>query len=100
MNEPSIFRKSTARSLQLCKRAHAAPEVIEREAAAHAVQHADEAARLIEVGDHRVLGDLEAHLRGIGAGGVEAIHHEFQELAVGQRLTGNVDADAAIGAAG
>ncbi len=82
--------------LEVREAAEPASEVVERELAAHAVQHADEAARVLDVGDDRVLGDLEAHLAGVHAGAVEAVDHELQELQVAERLAGDVDRDAAL----
>ena len=38
--------------LQIAERGQAAAEIIERELAAHAMQHADEALRVLDVGDH------------------------------------------------
>ena len=61
------------------------------------MQHPDEAARVIEVGDHRVLVDLEAHLRGRDPAGIEALDHVLEKLCVPERLTGHVDGDAAPG---
>ncbi|MFO1409153.1 MAG: prolyl oligopeptidase family serine peptidase [Steroidobacteraceae bacterium] len=78
------------RVLQVGERAEAVAEVVEREAATHAV-HGDGAPRMLEVGDHGVLGDLEAHLRGAGAGGIQALDHELEELRVGERLARDVD---------
>ena len=72
--------------LQVREAAEVRAEVVEREAAAHAVQHLDEAARLVEVADHRGLGDLEADLRRRDAGAVELVHDELEECRVGERL--------------
>ena len=75
-------------SAQVRERTDARAEVVERETATHAVQHADEAARMVEVRDHRVLGHLEAQLCGRDAGTVEAVDDELQELRVAEGLPG------------
>ncbi len=61
------------------------------------MQHADEAPGVIEIGDHRALGDLEAHLCWIDTGAVEAFDDELEELCVAERLARDVDGDTAVG---
>src|SRR5215469_4143233 len=61
------------------------------------MQHPNEAPRVIEIGDHSALGDLEAHLTRGNAGAVEALDHELEELQIAERLPGDVDRDAAAG---
>ncbi len=78
--------------LQVGERTEVAAEIVQRELAAHAVQHADETPRGVEVRDHRALGDLEADLRGIHAAAVEALDHELEELRIGDGLARQVDA--------
>src|ERR1700733_8418428 len=64
---------------------------------AHAVKHADEAARVIEIGDDGVLGNLKAHLAGQRARAIETFDHELKKLHVAQGLPGDIDGHAAIG---
>ena len=45
------------------------------------MQHADEAARVIDVGDHRVLGDFEADAIGGDTGTIEAFDDELEKPA-------------------
>src|SRR5690606_21221043 len=82
--------------LEIAEGGQSAPEIIEGELAAHTVQHADEALRVLDVGDHRVLGDLEAQLRGRHAGAIQYVHHELKKLRIPKRLTGKIDGQAAI----
>src|SRR5580658_1563051 len=82
--------------LEVRERADARAEIIQSELTTHAVQHADETPRVIEIGDHRVLGDLEADLRGLYAGRIETLDHEFQELHIPERLTRDVDGYAVL----
>jgi hypothetical protein len=77
--------------LQVCERAEAATEVVERKAASHAVQHADEAPRVFDVGDDRILGDLEADPVRRHASAVEALHDEFEKSGIAERLAGKVE---------
>ena len=62
---------------------------------AHAVQHADETLRVLDVRDHRVLGDLEAHALRRNTRAIEAVDDELEERRVAERLAREVDAEAA-----
>src|SRR6185312_12228061 len=83
--------------LQVRERADAGAEVIQGELATHAMQHADEAPCMIQVGDHRTLADLEADLRGSDPRAVETLDDELQELQIPERLPGDVDGHPAVG---
>lgn len=82
--------------LQVAERGQAAPEIVERELAAHAVQHADEALRMLDVRDDRVLGDFERKLVRRDAGAVEHVDDELQERRIAERLSREVDRETAI----
>ena len=59
------------------------------------MQHLDEAAGMIQIRDHRAFGDLEADVGGNRAGVIEAVDHELQEIRIAERLSRDVDRDAA-----
>src|SRR5271165_5895381 len=82
--------------LQGGERAHAAAEIVQREFAAQAVQYGNEAAHVVQVGEHRALGHLEANIGGIRPGVIETVDDELQEFQVSEGLAGDIDRDAAL----
>src|SRR5690606_3088897 len=83
--------------LQIAEGRESAAEIIERELAAHAVQHADEALRVLDIRDHRVLRHFEAELIRRHTGATENVDDELQELWIAERLARQVDRQAALG---
>jgi hypothetical protein len=49
------------------------------EFAAHAVEHRDEALRMVQIGHYRALGDLEADVARVRSRMIEAVDDEFQD---------------------
>jgi len=77
------------------KRRHAAAEIVQCEATAHAVQYADKPARVFDIDDHGLLRDFKTNLLRRDTGAVEALDHEFQELRVAECLARQIDREAA-----
>src|SRR5438445_1450367 len=87
------LQASDRQVLEVHEGAEAGTEVVESNPAAVGAQPVGQAARGVEVGDGRGLGDLEAEPAGRHAGGGEPILDEITEVLVLQGSAGDVDVE-------
>ena len=82
--------------LEACERTHAATEVVKRKLATNAVQHFDEALRLLHVRKNRLLRDFEAYCRRGHTATIQRFDDKTQECLVRDSLAGQVDRTAPL----